>query len=266
VMPAILYFASYVVYFVRGRHTLSQWWALQHEMWWFNEHLHATHTYASRAWTWIFDYRPVWYYYQQPNRVHGIISMGNPFLWWASVGALVGLVVLGVVRRRRDEFVLPLIVALLYLPWLSQSRTSFMYYLTPVAPFFALAVARILGELSGWRVPRTVWAGVCFAATAAIVGAFWLPIGLGARTIFWKLPGDASPGLARFVLVIAIAAVAGGFVALLFWRGARRWWPYLAWVYTGAVAGICIAYLPILIDLSITVSHFYHLMWFRSWI
>ncbi len=53
VLPVALYFASYTVYFVKGHHTLSQWWQLQHQMWWFNENLHATHTYASRAYTWI---------------------------------------------------------------------------------------------------------------------------------------------------------------------------------------------------------------------
>jgi dolichyl-phosphate-mannose-protein mannosyltransferase len=266
VVPALLYFASYVVYFAKGKHTLSQWWALQREMWWFNEHLHATHAYASRAWTWIIDYRPVWYYYQRSGGVHGIISMGNPFLWWASVGALAALVILGVVRRRRDEFVLPLIVALLYLPWLSTTRTSFMYYLTPVAPFLALAVARILGELAGWRLPRPAWAGLCFAATAVVVATLWLQIGQAARAVFWTFPSHASPDLAKLVLVLAIAVAAGGFVGLVFAQRARSWWPYLVLVYTGAVTGICIAYLPILIDLTISVSHFYHLMWFRNWI
>ena len=103
VLPVALYFASYADYFTKGHHTLSQWWQLQHEMWWFNENLHATHTYASRAYTWIFDYRPVWYYYEQVHgAVHGIISIGNPLLWWASVPALVGLVVLAIVRRDRE--------------------------------------------------------------------------------------------------------------------------------------------------------------------
>jgi dolichyl-phosphate-mannose--protein O-mannosyl transferase len=266
VVPVALYFASYTIYFVKGKHTLGQWWALQHEMWWFNQHLHATHTYASRAWTWIFDYRPVWYFYEQRGGVHGIISMGNPFLWWASVGALAALVILGIVRRRRDEFVLPLIVALLYLPWLSTTRTSFMYYLTPVAPFLALAVARILGELAGWRLPRPVWAANCFAASAVVVAVLWYQLGQAAKAVFWTVPSHASLDLARLVVVLVIAVAAGGFVGLIFWHRARTWWPYLAWVFTGAVAGICIAYLPILIDLSISVSHFYHLMWFRSWI
>ena len=266
VLPALLYVASYTLYFTKGGHTVGQWWDLQKEMWWFNENLHATHTYASAAWKWIIDYRPVWYYYEERQGVHGIISMGNPFLWWASLPALLALTVLGIVRRRREELVLPLLVALLYLPWFATTRTSFMYYLTPVAPFLAVAVARALSELVRDREPLAWGAGICFAVTAAVVALLWYPIGQAAKAAFWALPASVSPQLARLVVAFAVAAAAGGLVALFFWMRARRWWPYLNWAFTGAVTGVCLAFLPILIDISISTSHFYHLMWLRSWI
>ena len=267
VMPIALYFASYTVYFAKGHHTLSQWWALQQQMWWFNENLHATHTYASRAYTWIFDYRPVWYYYQVfGGAVHGIISIGNPFLWWASVPALVALVVLAVVRRDRELVMLPLIVALLYLPWLQTTRTSFMYYMTPVAPFMALAVAMILRELSGARLPRLRWALVCYVGAAAIVALLWYQIGhLGAWWL-WREPERVSVDFARVVLAVAAAVAVLSILVLFLWPRARRLWPYVTWVYAGAVTGVCLAFLPILIDLSISQAHFYHLMWFQNWI
>jgi dolichyl-phosphate-mannose--protein O-mannosyl transferase len=262
-----LYCASYVVYFAKGRHTLSQWWALQHEMWWFNENLHATHTYASHAYTWIIDYRPVWYYYQTFNgAVHGIISIGNPLLWWASVPALVALVALAFVRRDRELVLVPLIVALLYLPWLNTTRTSFMYYMTPVAPFLALAVATILRELSHARLPRLRWAVLCYAAAAAVVALLWYQIGELAAWWFWRLPLQVSPDFARVVLAVALGVLAFVLLALFAWPRARDLWPYLTWVFAGAVTGVCLAFLPILIDLSISPAHFYHLMWFRNWI
>ena len=267
VLPVALYCASYVVYFAKGRHTLSQWWALQHEMWWFNENLHATHTYASHAYTWIIDYRPVWYYYQTFNgAVHGIISIGNPLLWWASVPALVALVALAFVRRDRELVLVPLIVALLYLPWLNTTRTSFMYYMTPVAPFLALAVATILRELSHARLPRLRWAVLCYAAAAAVVALLWYQIGELAAWWFWRLPLQVSPDFARVVLAVALGVLAFVLLALFAWPRARDLWPYLTWVFAGAVTGVCLAFLPILIDLSISPAHFYHLMWFRNWI
>jgi dolichyl-phosphate-mannose--protein O-mannosyl transferase len=267
VLPLALYFASYADYFFRGHHTLSQWWALQHEMWWFNENLHAFHPYASRAYTWIVDYRPVWYYYQKAgNTVHGIISIGNPLLWWASVPALVALVVLAIVRRDRELALLPLIVALLYLPWFSASRTSFMYYMTPVAPFMALAVAMALRALSRARLPGWQWAAGCYAAAAAVTALLWYQIGQAAARLFWRDPSLVSPAFAWAVLVVALAVVLFAVVLLIVWPRARGLWPYFTWIYAGAVTGVCLAFLPILIDLSISTTHFYHLMWFRNWI
>ena len=267
VLPVAAYFASYTVYFLKGRHTLSDWWALQHQMWWFNENLHATHTYASKAYTWIFDYRPVWYYYEDiHNSVHGIISIGNPLLWWVSVPALIGLLVLAAVRRNRELALLPLMVALLYLPWLRTSRTEFMYYMTPVAPFMALAVAMALRELSASRLPRPQWAGLCFAAATAVTALFWYQIGQAAAWMFWRNPSSLSPALGHVVFAVAIGVVVCGLILVTLWPRTRGVWPYLTWVYAGAVSGIMLAFLPILIDLSISVTHFYHLMWFRNWI
>jgi dolichyl-phosphate-mannose-protein mannosyltransferase len=267
VLPVAAYFASYTVYFLKGHHTLSQWWQLQHQMWWFNENLHATHTYASKAYTWIFDYRPVWYYYVQiHNTVHGIISIGNPLLWWASVPALLGLAVLAAWRRDLELALLPLMVALLYLPWLHASRTSFMYYMTPVAPFMALAVAMALRELSASRLPRPQWAVLLFAVTAAVTALLWYQIGQAAAWLFWRDPNSVSLELARVVLLVAIGVAACGLLTLTLLPRARLVWRYLTWVYAGAVTGVMLAFLPILIDLSVSVSHFYHLMWFRNWI
>ena len=266
-LPVAAYFASYTVYFVKGHHSLSQWWQLQHQMWWFNENLHATHTYASKAYTWIFDYRPVWYYYEQAhNTVHGIISIGNPLLWWASVPALLGLAVLAAWRRDRELALLPLMVALLYLPWLHASRTSFMYYMTPVAPFMALAVAMALRELSASRLPRPQWAVAWFAVAAAVTALLWYQIGQAGAWLFWRDPNSVSLGLAQVVLFVALAVAVLGVITLIAWPRARRLWKYLTWIYAGAVTGVMLAFLPILIDISISVTHFYHLMWFRNWI
>ncbi len=199
--------------------------------------------------------------------MHGIISIGNPLLWWASVPALVALVVLAFVRRDRELILLPLIVALLYLPWLSTTRTSFMYYMTPVAPFMALAVATVLRELSGARLPRPRWALLCFAASAAIVALLWYQIGQLAAWWFWRLPHQA---LARLRPRRARRGPRSGRASdsspCCSGRAPAALWRYLTWVYAGAVAGVCLAFLPILIDLSISTAHFYHLMWFRNWI
>ena len=47
---------------------------------------------------------------------------------------------------------------------------------------------------------------------------------------------------------------------------ARRVWPRAGWLYVGIVVGICIILLPVVIDIGITPTHYYRLMWFPRWI
>ena len=148
-LPALLYFASYAQYFAKG-HTLGDWWELQRQMYQFGLHLNAKHAYASVAPSWIVDYRPVWYYFTGTTRFRGVVAIGNPFLWWAAVLAL--LVAPALALMRRTSLLLPaaaVLVVVLYIPWFAASRTSFLYYMTPVAPFMAVLVATALACFAG---------------------------------------------------------------------------------------------------------------------
>jgi len=229
-LPAALYLASYWEYFLAG-HTWSQWWELQHQMVTFNFGLHAAHTYASEAPTWILDVRPVWYYFTGTGGVdHGIVAIGNAFLWWAATLALLSMPVVALVKRRRDLALPPLLVAVLYFPWFVTSRTSFLYYMAPIVPFMAILVASALAALTGaqldLRGPRTTtaasvsqfpperdallppeqegllrplgrpaWLGptVLVVCGALITALLWYQIGFAARLLFWTLPGRVLP-------------------------------------------------------------------------
>jgi dolichyl-phosphate-mannose--protein O-mannosyl transferase len=152
-LPTALYVASYGVYFAAG-HGLADWWHLQREMWTFNMNLDATHTYASLAPTWILDIRPVWYSFDEMATLYyGVVAMGHPVLWWTATLTLVALPVVAIVDRCRALVVPALLVALLYFPWFATTRTSFLYYMMPVAPFLAIMVTVGLARLAGVR-PR----------------------------------------------------------------------------------------------------------------
>jgi len=153
VLPVGLYMASYGLYFAHG-HTMKDWWDLQQQMWTFNTHLTATHPYASPANTWILDYRPVWYYFKSVgDTYHGVIAMGHPLIWWSSVLALVALPVAAIVDRNRALVLPSVLVAALYFFWFAFGRTSFLFYMMPVAPFMAILVAAALARLAR-RPPR----------------------------------------------------------------------------------------------------------------
>jgi len=302
-LPVALYVAGYWQYFVAG-HTWSQWWELQRQMVTFNFGLHATHTYASHAPTWILDLRPVWYYFDGKGGVdHGIVAIGNPLLWWAATAALLVTPVVALVKRRRGLVVAPLLVAVLYFPWFATGRTSFLYYMTPVAPLLAVLVASALAALSGAAVdpfaapdlggdgahargadvgepltpssrPSWVVSAALFAGGLLLAALLWYQVAELARLLFWTLPGRVIPlGHAHgaFVgswlgLAVGVGLATLGVVLLLGAPHLQRLRGRLAWLYVGIVAGWAIAYLPIVVDIGISPERFYRLMWFSNWI
>jgi dolichyl-phosphate-mannose--protein O-mannosyl transferase len=277
-VPAALYFLSYVQYFATG-HTLADWWELQRQALFFSLHLKATHTYASAAPTWIVDYRPVWYYFDGAKTYRGVIAMGNPFLWWVATVGLFAAPILAILRRTTLLLPAAIIVAVLYLPWFATTRTSFLYYMTPVAPFLAILAAAALVAFAGSaRLPRR---GILvMAVTALATAVLWDPVGrLAVRVfrqlpqpvdrlavrVFWELPqrviaafGWVGVGVGIFlVLLVIIVAVP---------RRTWGWRPVVSMVLAGAIVGIAVAFLPIVLNIPISPGHWSHIMWFASWI
>ncbi len=141
VVPFLIYTAS----FAFNVRTIAFWpylvdWTKQ--TWKFHKELHATHPYESRWWSWLYLQRPVWYYYKEiAGKVVGIIALGNPILWWASIPALFGSLWL-IVRRRYGVLLLPMLAFMAaYLPWSIIGRTEFQYYVVGGVPFMFILLA-----------------------------------------------------------------------------------------------------------------------------
>ncbi|NEP17927.1 MAG: phospholipid carrier-dependent glycosyltransferase [Leptolyngbya sp. SIO4C1] len=154
----------------------------------------AAHAYCSPWYSWPLLLRPVAYWYEKAANglyydVHGL---GNPVLWWLSVGALVALVTgLRLEGQRCSRYIL-LNYALSWLPWALVSRCTFLYHYLPAAVFGFLALAWLLSQ---WLIsPRRAWRLAAIAMLIAIAAAFWfwLPVQLGLplsqaelRSRFW---------------------------------------------------------------------------------
>jgi dolichyl-phosphate-mannose-protein mannosyltransferase len=251
-LPLAIYMLSYTQYFLAG-HTWADWRELQSQMLTFNLHLHATHTYASAAPTWIVDYRPVWYYFKDvKGSYRGVVAIGNPLLWWLTLPALLAAPILALTRRNWLLVPIAALVVVLYLPWFLASRTSFLYYMTPVAPFFAILVAAALMQLSGGAVlPRRAWLAAAGAALATVF--LWDPVIRAIRVVGWSSTA------------IGVVLAVGVFEVVMVPR-LRSWRPWLAMAIAGLVIGIVVAFIPVVLALPISPGHFSHITWFRSWI
>ena len=215
-LPLAVYVASYADYFASG-HTLRQWLHLQGYMATFNWNVQGSAAASSRPLTWIFDATPIWYRWAEtPHGVLGLIAIGNPLLWWGSIAAFVGLLWLAWKRRDVRLAAAPLLVAILYLPWLATSRQSYIYYLTPVVPFLAIMVATALARLAGPAALPGRWAAFCFAVGAVLMGG-------GRRRHARLAPGGAGgPGRRAGGGAVRAAAAAHAGAAARSDHGRRR--------------------------------------------
>jgi dolichyl-phosphate-mannose-protein mannosyltransferase len=180
VVPAALYVVSYAGWFAHFGFDLAAWGQLQQSMYEYHRDLRTideatgepVHAYLAHAWTWILLWRPVIYYADYGEGVRQVIyANGNPAIFWGSLLAI-PYVAFAWWRRRdwRAGYVV-MAVAVLYLPWFLVPRPQFLFYATPITPFFVLACVYALKDLSEVRYEALHAAG-----TAARPVRPYLPI------------------------------------------------------------------------------------------
>ena len=257
-----VYVASYAGYFLSG-HSLGDWLHLQRYMLGFNWAVRGSVSFASRPATWLFDVHPIWYkFFESEAGTTGLVSIGNPLLWWAAALALVVLGVLALVRRDLRLGLAPLLVALLYLPWLLTSRRAYIFYMTPVVPFLAILVAGGLSRLAGRRAAPCALQALGFGGGALVAAA-----ALGVSGLGEGLLGEARGAIWRGGAAAAGAALAAVAVIVALRRPERRQAivAALVWAYVGATAGLALAWLPFLLGVPVVFESSQRLTWFVTW-
>jgi dolichyl-phosphate-mannose-protein mannosyltransferase len=186
-------------------------------------HLHLggnssdVHPYCAAWYKWPLMTRPMAYYYQTAERIteplpvmgpplpagagqviYDVHAMGNPFLWWFGVaailfliGMLVSQVLIPLVKEKR--FLVPATLSVdtwiaLYLvinyaanlaPWVKVTRCVFIYHYMCAVVFVFLAIAWFVDQClrSYYQQLRVLGVTITFIILAAFI--FWMPIYLG---------------------------------------------------------------------------------------
>jgi dolichyl-phosphate-mannose-protein mannosyltransferase len=183
VLPGLVYLLSYVPLMLQSHPRGLDGWGravldtvrAQREIWRYHANLRATHAYFSRWWTWPFLYRPTWYYWWSgPGVVRGIVALGNPAIWWASLPACAWALVSGLRGRDARRLFAGAGFFLLYLPWgLSPRTLNFSHYLFEAIPYACLALAFLLDR--AWDGPRRYFAWA-YLTTAGVLFLHFLPL------------------------------------------------------------------------------------------
>ncbi len=201
IVPILLYTLSYA-----GRidgtivgvpwkdgHVVRNLWNHHDYMLDFHRNLASEHTYASPGWSWIALKRPVSYYFCSdatdppcPDGGAGeygeVFAVGNPFVWWTSLLALLYVAYRWVRTRdfRGPEGLILAGFAFTYLPWLTpllDRPAVFIFYLLPAIPFMCLAIAYVTTRIGrSWEAKSAI---ALFALATVGVFTFYHPLLVG---------------------------------------------------------------------------------------
>jgi len=194
-LPVGIYVLSYWPWMAQG-HSLNELLPLQKSIWRYHADLRATHPYFSKWYTWPLLYRPTWYYFKQTGEtIRGIVAIGNPALWWASVPVTLWALVTGARDRDPRRLFSGLGFCAMYLPWgLSPRTLNYSHYLFEAIPYACLSLGDLLDRT--WESRFSPLARG-YVALAIFLFFFFLPfliaLPVPARWYFHDLGGGVRP-------------------------------------------------------------------------
>ncbi|MET0555210.1 MAG: phospholipid carrier-dependent glycosyltransferase [Vicinamibacteria bacterium] len=251
VLPAALYLLSYLPYMVQQDKSLGFVIEWQRGIWRYHSQLNATHPYFSKWWTWPWLYRPTWYYFNAVDGwTRGIVAIGNPALWWASVPVSIWALARGFWRDPRLAIAGVATCAIGIASFLGGGAGEAMGVLLVIGGLVLLAVAR--PEL---RDRAALLAGAGFFA-------LYLPWGISPRQLnFSHYLFEAIP----------YACLSLGLLLDRIWDGRLR---PVAIAYVALVVLLFLLYFPLLTALPVPQDWFNQSLvgrvrlwvWFPTWI
>ncbi|HEV3227510.1 MAG TPA: phospholipid carrier-dependent glycosyltransferase [Acidimicrobiales bacterium] len=109
----------------------------------------------------------------KPGDIVEIVTVANPIVWFAGMGAGLILAWRAVFRRDRLAFFLLAFGLYQWLPWAINPRHSYTFYIAPLIPAIALWIAAVLAKKPfKWLLPA-------FAVLTVVAFAFYYPIWAG---------------------------------------------------------------------------------------
>ena len=191
VLPIAFYVLTYAGRGLEGSVIAAPWsegswwrslWQEQYDSWIFHTQTlkDSSHPYQSPGWSWILLKRPVSYFFETDDEGNylEILATGSPFVWWASIGAVV-YVMWQWLRRRalgRPEGVILAGFLFTYGPWLLpvERPTVFLFYFVTTLPFMCLALAYVAVRIGRSWEARSAIAAFCAIALAFFI--FYFPL------------------------------------------------------------------------------------------
>ncbi|MCL2271989.1 MAG: phospholipid carrier-dependent glycosyltransferase [Treponema sp.] len=196
-IPSVIYFLSYIPQMqgsLGGKTPMQYFIDYQKFMFGFHFKFDLNHAYASTAIEWPINLKsiPAFVYAEYImfyNRMYVIFIMGNPFIWWTGLIAIIALSGWALYSRRLAPVFITAAFLTSYIVWVFVTRTSFIIYYFTCVPFIILAICywvsfswnKLEPAAAGnkivplhWtnKIPAPVWSILFGLITAASVYVF----------------------------------------------------------------------------------------------
>lgn len=177
-LPFTVYLFTYLPMFLSG-HSLSVWWEMQKQMWWYHTGLKATHPYTSMWYSWPFLLRPIYLYTSEEvgGWVSRIYAMGNPFVFWFGLISVISSFIYSSFEKNKKLGLVVFSYLIFFVPWAMSPRIMFLYHYLPSIPFLAIATAYVLR-----RNPKFI---AYFLVPSALVFIYFYPHWAGLQIPLW---------------------------------------------------------------------------------
>ncbi|GAB3645313.1 dolichyl-phosphate-mannose--protein mannosyltransferase [Glycomyces tarimensis] len=181
---------------------LVNWYQYHLSVYEFHSNLDSEHSYQSVPFEWLFNLRPVVFYWGSDvpcgadRCAAEILLLGTPLLWWAFVPATVAVLAWALFKRDWRAWFLLAGIGAGILPWFAYpDRTMFFFYAAPAVPFFIGAVTWCLGMIIGRHRPGGAASGSPERRlTGALIAGAFIAVVVLCFAYFWPIyTGQALP-------------------------------------------------------------------------
>jgi dolichyl-phosphate-mannose--protein O-mannosyl transferase len=184
VFPLAAYFVTFVPFLLidgKDYGFLQIFTTMQWNIWDGNLRVVSPHPYMS-SWTdWPLTKRPIWYAFDHEGThnelVRGVLFLGNPWIMWNGLIALVACLIGWLRERRRDAFLIVICYIAFYFSWaVIPRKIAFYYYYYPAGMVLSLALAYVFFHGEKKHKFKILWPRWTFLAVAVALFLYFFPI------------------------------------------------------------------------------------------
>ncbi|MEG0238737.1 phospholipid carrier-dependent glycosyltransferase [Anaerorhabdus sp.] len=185
IIPLGIYALHYVITPVWKNDSWSIKNVIDHSVYMYDYHanLEATHPYQSTWYQWLFDIRPIWYYYSDLGNglLRSIACFNNPVVTVTGVFTMLYTAFHTIKTKSQAGFIIVIGYLAALLPWVLVTRCVFSYHYYPSLPFLIMSIVYCIQLLIN-KMKNGKKITIAYVIVAIVLFVIFLPVLTGFTT------------------------------------------------------------------------------------